>query len=406
MNLFVFIVFFILTAAVLAVVLQVVFGSWLGWAKWLPFRGGLLGGFLLYRQTSLALGVVHHLASITNLHLPLAHALTTTGRSERGALGLVLRRMGKSVAEGIPLSRAYGQATRDAPPLVTSVIAAGEHAGQLPRALADLERALTDQLEAETPSLSPGRRYWLYPVALVLGNALLLAWVMVFIVPKFEEIFLDFDTELPGITRSLIAVSEWFVTGVPPGIVLVGMVLVFLVAVAIAIGLAFREAGETMTQVVLDMGGWIPLLSRPVAFGKGMSVSLRVVRMGLAAGMPLSDAAALAASVRVNRFVRRRWVAFARQIEQGVPASEAARSAGLGSMFAWACRSLERGNADPQVVLAHAADYHRALAFRWWRALGRAAWPAVTCLLGCMVGYSVLGLFLPLVTLINSVSGG
>ncbi|MCP4246001.1 MAG: hypothetical protein GY778_03035 [bacterium] len=396
--------FIVLVVLAVAVLLQIVFGRWLGWTRWLPFRGGLLGGFVLFREASMMRALVNHLAAITHMNLPLADALTVAGQGERGALGRLLRRTGSAVAGGMPLSSALRRTIAGCPPLVTSVVAAGERAGQLPRALADLEVALADQLRAETPGPLSSGRFWLYPVALVLANMFIVSFVMIVVVPKFEEIFLDFDTQLPDITVNLIAASNWLVRGALPGFLLLGVP--GLVVVAAVVGaVVLRRSDDTVTQVLLDVGGWIPVLTRPVAFGKGMSIAVRVVRMGLGAGMTLPDAAALASSVRINRFLQRRWEDFSRMLKSGLPASRAAREAGLGNILAWACRSLERDHTDPQLVLEHAADYYRALAVRWWRALGRTAWPAVTCLLGCMVGYVVVALFLPLVSLINAVSG-
>ena len=33
--------------------------------------------------------------------------------------------------------------------------------------------------------------------------------IMIFIVPKFEEIFADFDAEMPEVTTQLIRISTW-----------------------------------------------------------------------------------------------------------------------------------------------------------------------------------------------------
>jgi len=35
-------------------------------------------------------------------------------------------------------------------------------------------------------------------------------FLLAFIVPKFEQIFKDFKTELPGITKLLLNISRWF----------------------------------------------------------------------------------------------------------------------------------------------------------------------------------------------------
>ena len=396
------VVIIVVVAFVAALVLPPLLGARIGWTRWLIFRYGWLGQSLLFRQTSLTRAVVNHLAAITNLNLPLGRALTTAALSEGGRLGFLLQRLGTLVDQGFPLSMAMRRADRTCSPLVTSIIAAGEQAGQLPRALADLETTLDDQLRADAPRSGGAPPYWPYPIILTLATLLMLVFVMVIVMPKFEEICRDFDTELPATTQNLIAALQWLF-GPSGGLLLLGLAVgVLLVGVGIA--LAVRPWNETMTQAILDVCGWIPGLTRPIGFGKGMSVAVRVVRMGLAAGMTLPTATGLAATVRVNLYLRRRWEHFGRLIDGGEPASRAARQAGLGNVFAWACRNLETGSADAQSILDHAADYHRAMAMRWWRGLTRMAWPAVTCLLGCMVGYIVLALFLPLVTLINSVS--
>jgi type IV pilus assembly protein PilC len=392
----------VLVAVLVAIVLRWICEAWLGKVRWAPFRNWLLTRTVRLHQASLTRAVVSHLSAITNLNLPLAAALTTAGRAERGRLGYVLRQMATLSAQGLPLSAAMQKANPACPPVVASVIAAGEQAGQLPQALADAEAMLNEQVSAETPAAQLGGRYWPYP-AIVLGfTAVVLASLMVMVVPKFQEIFVDFDAELPAVTLSLInAVNR--VTGGHDFLLAIGAVVLLLVATTV-VSVAFRRPGEAEDPVIRDAFAWVPGPARTITFGKGMSVTVRVIRMALTAGMTLPAAAELAGSVRVNRYLRRRWERFARLLRTGAPASEAAKQAGLGSVFVWACRNLERGAADVRETLEHAADYHRAIANRWWRALSRTSWPAITCALGCIVGYVVLAFFLPLIALINAVS--
>ena len=129
------------------------------WNNWNPMTPGDNKQFVMVDVDSNGNGL-----TITN---QTSDALTIAGRGERGTLGHMLRRMGNAVASGMPLSSALDRADPDCPPLVTSVVAAGEKAGQLPRAQADLETALADQLRAEAPGPLRSGRFWLYPVALV-----------------------------------------------------------------------------------------------------------------------------------------------------------------------------------------------------------------------------------------------
>ncbi len=397
------IVAILLFAVAVALLLQAIFGPRLGWAQWAPVRLTWPGGFLLFRQTSVVRTVVNHLSAITRLHLPLAQALHVTAESERGRLAVLLGDLGTQVSKGLPLSTALRRAEPSCPPLVTSMIAAGEQAGRLPDALDDVQRTLSGDLQEAAVDQPGGPEAWLYPVGILFFTLIVLTFVVVLIVPKYEEIFSDYDAVLPAATVNLIDAARWGTSGASPVLAAGALLLLFVVAPAV-IALTLREPNESMTQVIVDTAGWVPRLTRPIEFGKGMSIALGVLGLGLAAGMTLPAAANLAATVRINRYLRRRWDHFGRLLNGGAGAADSAREAGLGNVFAWACRSLERGQADAGPVLRHAADYHRATAARWWRGLFRMAWPVVTCLLGCLVGYVVLALFLPIVALINAVA--
>src|SRR5262249_31658069 len=50
-----------------------------------------------------------------------------------------------------------------------------------------------------------------YPAVVILVAVGILTFIMIFIIPKFEKIFIDFKLQLPWATSALMAVSKWFV---------------------------------------------------------------------------------------------------------------------------------------------------------------------------------------------------
>ena len=56
-------------------------------------------------------------------------------------------------------------------------------------------------------------------------------------------------------------------------------------------------------------------------------------------------------------------------------------------------------------ALRYAADYHEAVMSRCWIVMQNLAWPVTTLAVATVVGFVVVAMFLPLVTLINSVAG-
>src|SRR5262249_53911047 len=51
----------------------------------------------------------------------------------------------------------------------------------------------------------------IYPAVVILVAVTILSLIMIFIIPKFENIFKDFKLKLPWITQMLIDTSRWFV---------------------------------------------------------------------------------------------------------------------------------------------------------------------------------------------------
>src|SRR5262245_64248673 len=50
-----------------------------------------------------------------------------------------------------------------------------------------------------------------YPIAVITVAVGILSFIMIYIIPKFQKIFADFQMRLPWMTEALMATSEWFV---------------------------------------------------------------------------------------------------------------------------------------------------------------------------------------------------
>lgn len=352
------------------------------------------------RNIPLARTIVGHLAAITEMNLPVATALRIASRGNRGGERRALRKMTDLLTLSTSLAEALRQSVPNCPPMVVSLIAAGERSGQLPRALRLAEDLLDEQLKrTQTYSL---RAYWAYPVAVLLSTFVIFYGIMYFVIPKFEDIFTDFDATLPESTQSLIGLANWFLHGTLPGWVwLLGLIL--LGALILLVHMIPPSGGFLrFLERVRDRVRWLLPFTRQVDWGHGMAAACGVLEMGLTAGLPLDRAARLASDLRINRVVRGRLEEFTALLAGGAPAVRAARQAQLGAICVAAIAAVSRGE-DPRTVLGHAADYYRAVANRWWHAMAKLLWPLVTVVMGTVVGYVVVALFLPLVALIDSV---
>jgi type II secretory pathway component PulF len=105
---------------------------------------------------------------------------------------------GKAVSEAM---RAQAEVFGDA---YVASVAAGEAAGQLPKVLgrlADLERA-------EIRNRATIRTLLAYPILLATISSLVVSGLVIFVLPRFQKIFEQFDVPLPVVTQVLVASSD------------------------------------------------------------------------------------------------------------------------------------------------------------------------------------------------------
>ena len=109
------------------------------------------------------------------------------------------------IRSGSDFSAALGQYPTVFTHIYVSMVRAGEASGQLDEILVRLAEYLeaTARLKREIKS---AMTYPVVSMCMVLG---ITAFLMIYIVPKFKEIFDNLGVELPGVTKMVMATSLW-----------------------------------------------------------------------------------------------------------------------------------------------------------------------------------------------------
>jgi len=141
---------------------------------------------------------------------------------ERISRKLAKRLLGP-VSAGLPLSQAMRRWRLDFDEAEVQLIEAGENWGTLPQALQRLS-----QFQVTEHRLALQGSLVLYPLWLAAILFMLMSFCIVFILPKFKDIYEQLGAELPGVTTSLIALASVAVTG-PIGVVLTTFAVLLLV---------------------------------------------------------------------------------------------------------------------------------------------------------------------------------
>lgn len=144
------------------------------------------------------------LAIMTQAGVDVASALESLVRQcTSPLLRDILEEVHESVLGGTPVSESlakYGHVFNET---FVASIAAGEASGRLPEVL----NQLADLLRNDMRLRNSVRTMLAYPILLSVVSGTVLLALILFVLPKFAEIFSDFDAPLPVVTQFLIMVS-------------------------------------------------------------------------------------------------------------------------------------------------------------------------------------------------------
>jgi type II secretory pathway component PulF len=337
--------------------------------------------------------VLTYLEQAARLNLPLPRMLAAAQQAEPRRLRERLGRLRQFLEEGYPIGDALDEAVPEIPRRAVAIAGAAERVGQLPQALG---RLLAEERARAGADGSAMPFYHAYPVMMLVMVVGVLGMILVFIIPKFEQIFRDFGLPLPPVTRFVVEVGRDFGP------------LVLLVGVALLIGYLGRwlwDITHPRRPLELRFLGrlvWYLPVAHGVARDRGLADACELLADALAAGSPADRALNEAASLRTNVVLRGRLEEWADLVASGVPLADAARSAGMPALLV-GMLATARASDDAADVFAFLGRYYRARFSRTATLLEAAVVPAVSIGFGLVVGLICMGLFVPLVRLADQV---
>lgn len=318
---------------------------------------------------------------------PLPLMLRALGEEYGGRAAPALQQMASRVEAGDDLSQAFQSAGAMLPRRLRAQLETAAASGNLRTALP----ALASQ-RAETLSLSREATAILcYPLLVVLAALGLMLFLSLFVVPQFAMVFSDFGLNLPFATTAFLTLAE----GIP--LFVAGLLLALGM---LALGLAFAPTRRLLhwlaTSLPLFGQLWTchghyclaNLLSAYTASGMNGPAALRTAADGLV-DQHLSEVARRAAARCDQGQSLADSLAQTKHIERS-----------LTALVRWG-----EAEGDLPAALAEAAKIYRVQT-RQRVALVRRVMPPVL-LIGVVlfVGYMCIALFLPLVSLIQNLSG-
>lgn len=170
-------------------------------------RAAKARGLLRRRSVKLDEMVVmsRQLAVLVKAGLPINEALfATASQTENPVLVDALRQVRLDILTGSTLTDALRRHPPIFPEQYVSLVQAGETGGVLDETL----ETAADQFDKESELRTKVKAAFVYPTIVVVAAALVVAFMLVFIVPAFARVYDQFHAELPAVTKALVLLSH------------------------------------------------------------------------------------------------------------------------------------------------------------------------------------------------------
>jgi MSHA biogenesis protein MshG len=263
-----------------------------------------------------------------------------------------------------------------------SMIRVGEMTGRL----TEVFLRLNEHLEFERDVRERIKQAMRYPIFVLVAMAVAIVILNVFVIPVFAKVFAGFNTQLPLITRGLLAFSAWMIQWWP-----------LLIAGAVGLAVAIRSYLRTTEgryrwdsrKLKLPIVGEIILKATLARFARSFALSSQ-------SGVPLVQALTVVASTVDNAFIGARIEQMRDGIERGETISRCAAATGVFTPVVLQMINVgeETGELD-NLLFEIAGMYERETDYNI-KGLSAAIEPILLAIISALVLLLALGVFLPL----------
>ncbi len=167
----------------------------------------LFGGGRISRAMKTQFSV--QFSTLQDAGLPVLRSLKILeGQMPPGRFKAVLQGVSEDVEGGSPLSEALSKHPKVFDSLYVNVVRAGEAGGML----TEVFQRLAEFMERSDKLVRRVRGALAYPIFVVLFAVAVLTFIMIVVIPQFEEIFSGLGRDLPAMTEALIDFSKTMAT--------------------------------------------------------------------------------------------------------------------------------------------------------------------------------------------------
>ncbi len=309
-------------------------------------------------------------------------------QTENKVLQKAVREVQAEVEKGETLATGLSQHPKVFSDLMVTTVNAGEQSGSLDVAL---ER-MADQYEKSAKTAALVKKAMIYPIVVAVVAVAVVVLMLVKVIPSYTDMFEDLGTELPAITKAVVAMSDfivarWFI----------------LVPVIAAIVIAIKAYAKTTSGKYLkaDLSMKIPAIKNLVV-KSACSQFARTLATLLSAGVPLVEAVDIVGDTMQNLRFYDAVKNAKEEVIKGVPLSQPLEDCGLFPPMMYHMIRIGEEAGNTEEMLNKMADYYDEEVEMAVQSLMAAMEPAIIIVLALVVGVLIAAVMSPMLTMYQS----
>jgi type IV pilus assembly protein PilC len=351
--------------------------------------GGMSFGGVKSKQVT---EFTRQLSTLQDAGLPIVQSLQILCDMQRpGPFKAALNKISEDVQSGTMLSEAMSRYPKIFDKLYTNLVRAGEAAGALEVILRRLAEFREKALRLKKKVIGA----LVYPIAVLTIATLILTFIMIFIVPKFEKIFDELGIRLPAMTEFLIGFSKF--VGSYWWVFIVGIIFI------VVGGKMFRKTetgGAIVDRIVLR----VPVLGGVIKKG-AVARFTRTLGTLVTSGVGFLDALEITKEATPNIVVRNAISEVRESVKEGETINEPLARCGVFNDIVINMIKVGEETGELDKMLIKIADNYDEEVDQAVAAMMALMEPLLIVFMGGAVGFIVIALFLPLIEIINKLGG-
>ena len=339
-----------------------------------------LPGRISKKQISI---ILRQMSTMISASIPIPVVLSVLRDDEKNtAIKEMLTKIHKDVTDGMPLSQAMAAYPKCFSPFILNMVEMGEVNGRLDVAF---ERIAT-VTEKEIKVTGKAKSALIYPIILLVLAIGMTIFLSVKVVPTFAQLFIDFGGELPGITKLMMAISE-FLQGYWWALILGIIALIVVIRVL----WSKRECRKYMERALRK----VPVY-KAICVSKIMGKYARVVSSMLDSGVSVIKTLTVTKGSLQQIDYEEAFANVISEVKTGTPIYQAIDNTHLFTPLAVSMTKIGEESGKISELLNNTAEFYEEETERKIASAMTLLEPLMTIVLGVIIAFIVASIILPM----------